>query len=141
MIEKKMIKEYLGEVLAEAGCFLVDIKVDKANRIMVQVDRNEGISIEDCVHISRQLEARMDRDREDFALEVSSPGLDAPFKVPEQYMKNTGKEVRIETGAEETIEGEITGVEDTGISLKTAEGKNLRLDFEMIRTARRILKI
>ena len=140
MIEQALVSEYLEEILAEAGCFLVDIKVDKSNRIIVQVDRNEGVSIEDCVRINRRLEARLDRDKEDFALEVSSPGLDAPFKVLEQYKKNVGKIVRIETTAGETLEGEIKEVRDKGIGLKAGMEKDISLDFDIIRTARRVIK-
>ena len=95
MIDPYKIEAHLREILAEAGCFLVDIRVDKSNKILVHVDRDAGVSIDDCVLISRNLEARLDRDMEDFALEVSSPGLDSPFRVIEQYYKNKGKKVRV----------------------------------------------
>ncbi len=141
MIETTLVKEHLEEILADAGCFLVDIKVDKSNRIMIQVDRQEGVSIENCVHISRQLEEKLDRDKEDFALEVSSPGLDSPFKVIEQYGKSLGNEVRVEMKEGDPIEGHIAEVGDKGIKLETGNGQSLSISFEKILSARRIIRI
>ena len=95
MIEKETVNANLTGILEEIGVFLVDIKVDSNNRILVHVDKMEGISIDDCVRVSRALEAKLDRDMEDFALEVSSPGLDAPFRVLRQYEKSIGKMVSV----------------------------------------------
>ena len=95
MIEKESIETFLGEILEGTEIFLVEVKVDNNNRILVHVDKMDGISIEDCVRVSRALEGKLDRKQEDFALEVSSPGLDAAFKVSEQYMKSIGKKVSV----------------------------------------------
>ena len=66
MIERQTLEAQLTEVLKGTGIFPVDIRVDKGNRIQVQLDKMEGITIEDCARISRELEGKLDRDREDF---------------------------------------------------------------------------
>ena len=139
MIDPETVRDHLKEILAEAGCFLTDIRVDKNNKILVNVDRNEGISIDDCVSISRSLESRLDRDREDFALEVSSPGLDSPFKVIEQYHKNKGKKVRVVSKDGLTVEGLLKEVSDSGIEIYTHETVSMK--FMEIQSIRRIIKI
>ncbi len=96
MIEKEIIEGHLREILSTRDIFLVEVKVDSSSKIRVHIDRMEGISIDNCVGVSRELEGKLDRDQEDFALEVSSPGLDAPFRVREQYVKNMDKMVSVQ---------------------------------------------
>lgn len=122
MIEKGIIESHLQDILQGTEVFLVDVKVDKSNRIRVHVDKNEGISIDDCAGISRALEGKMDRDREDFSLEVSSPGLESPFRVPQQYVKNTGKPVKVETIDGRTLTGVLRTVDKNGIKLELGDG-------------------
>jgi len=141
MIEKGIIETHLKEILEQAGCFLVDIRLDKSNRILVHVDRDEGVSIDDCVKISRELENRLDRDREDFALEVSSPGLDSPFKVIEQYRKNKGNRVRVVLMEGETFEGILMEVKDEGIMIDAGKKGNVNMKMDEIQSARRIVQI
>ncbi len=118
MIERETIEAHLKQILTGTEIFLVDVRVDSSNRITVHIDKIDGISIDDCVRISRDLEGRLDRDREDFALEVSSPGLDAPFKVTEQYRKNIGKMVKVQSADGETYLGILKQVEESGIRLE-----------------------
>ena len=139
MIDPETVRDHLKEILAEAGCFLTDIRVDKNNKIVVSVDRNEGINIDDCVSISRSLESRLDRDREDFVLEISSPGLDSPFKVIEQYHKNIGKKVRVVSKDGLTVEGLLKEVSDSGIVIYTHETVSMK--FMEIQSIRRIIQI
>ena len=139
MIDPETVRDHLKEILAEAGCFLTDIRVDKNNKIVVSVDRNEGINIDDCVSISRSLESRLDRDREDFVLEISSPGLDSPFKVIEQYHKNRGKNVRVVSKDGQTVEGLLKKVSDSGIEIHTHETVSMK--FVEIQSIKRIIQI
>jgi ribosome maturation factor RimP len=124
MIEKGNIEAHLSEILAGTGIFLVDVKVDNNKRILVHVDRKEGISIDDCVKVSRALEARLDREQEDFALEVSSPGLDVPLKVPQQYEKSIGKMVSVQFEDNSKILGILKETDEAGILVEIASGKN-----------------
>ena len=86
MIEKQNIKELVEEFIKGTGLFLVAVKVSSANRITVLADKNEGITIDECAAIHRHIENNLDREKEDFELQVSSPGLDMPFLVIEQYL-------------------------------------------------------
>jgi ribosome maturation factor RimP len=122
MIEKGTIESHIQDILQGTEVFLVDVKVDKSNRIRVHVDKNEGISIDDCAGISRALEGKMDRDREDFSLEVSSPGIESPFRVHQQYVKNTGKAVKVETTNGQALTGILREVDDNGIRLELGDG-------------------
>lgn len=123
MIEKGLIKSQLEDILKGSDVFTVEVKVDNKNKILVHLDRMEGISIDDCVRISRELESRLDRDTEDFALEVSSPGLDAPFRVPQQYEKSLGKKVEVilEDGTKEI--GTLKELKGDGFVLEISQAK------------------
>ena len=118
MISRDIIKELVLSAINETAIFVVDVKVDSANRITVEVDKPEGISIEECVRISRAIESGLDRETEDYELEVSSPGLTAPFKVIEQYRKNCGRQVNVEIRDGQKINGLLQHADDEGIVLE-----------------------
>ena len=97
MIDKNLVKEIVGEWLADKDYFLVDVEVSHDNRVVVEIDHADGVWIEDCVELSRFIEDRLNRDDEDFELEVGSAGLGQPFKVAQQYVNHIGKEVEVLT--------------------------------------------
>ena len=96
MISREKILELVGPVLDEKKFFIVSLTISNSNRITLFVDGLDGVKIEDCVQLSRLIEQGLDREKEDFELEVSSAGLDAPFTVREQYLKNIGNNVDIQ---------------------------------------------
>ena len=75
----------------------MDVTVQPGNTIVVEIDNREGVDIDRCVELSRFIESKLDRDTEDFELEVGSAGLTSPFKVLGQYRKNIGNEVEVLT--------------------------------------------
>jgi ribosome maturation factor RimP len=85
--------------------FLVDVQISATGVIRVFIDSFDGITIERCVQISRHLEGNLDREVEDFELQVSSAGLSEPFRVKEQYYKNVGRNIEILTDAGEKHSG------------------------------------
>lgn len=95
MITNRQIEEIIAPRIAEAELFVVDIDVKPGNKISVLIDSNQGVSIDQCVEISRLIEHSLDRETEDFELQVSSPGLDQPFRVIQQYEKNLGREIEV----------------------------------------------
>jgi ribosome maturation factor RimP len=119
--------------------FLVEVWVKSGNTIRVHVDRPSGISIEECVEISRFLNRNMDREDEDFSLEVSSPGIGVPFKVKQQYEKNVGHEIEVMQKDGTRSKGTLESLNDEGISLKTHKGV-ITLRFDDIKSAREIIK-
>ncbi len=97
MIDKGNLTAVVEEYLSGSNCFLVDLTVTPDNRITVEIDSAESVSIDFCADLSRHIEANLDRETEDFELEVGSAGLTAPFKILKQYEKNIGNQVEVLT--------------------------------------------
>lgn len=95
MIDKNVVKELVEQWLADKEYFLVDVETSLDSRIVVEIDHADGVWIEDCVELSRFIEEHLNRDEEDYELEVGSAGLGQPFKVPQQYVNFIGKEVEV----------------------------------------------
>lgn len=148
MADQNSIEHHLEGILAGKDIFLVSVKVDNNNKIIVHIDTSEGISIDDCARVSRELEEKLDRDREDFALEVSSPGLDSPFRVIEQYQKNVGKRINLVKTDGEKLEGVLKKTGENGIVLEMTSGRKghprdpelLELSFAEIKSGRASIK-
>lgn len=118
MISKERIHELLDIILTEKQVFLVDYSVSKGNKIKILIDKLDGLSIQDCVEVSRFVEHRLNRDEEDFDLEVSSPGASEPLKIREQYIKNTGRVVDVITNDDAKHKGKLLEVKDDNIVLE-----------------------
>ncbi len=119
MIDKTQIVRLVKEQL-EDNMFLVEITVNERNVIDVFVDSFDGLPISKCVAISRHVEHSLDREEEDFELHVSSPGLTRGFKVKEQYIKYTGKQIEVTTDDDKKLEGTLIETGDTGFVLETS---------------------
>ena len=149
MIEKQNIQRLVEEFLKGTELFLVAVKVSSANRITVLADKNEGITIDECASIHRHIEKNLDRDTEDFELQVSSPGLDSPFVVREQYLKNAGRKVEVIDNEGVRYSGILKNITKGGFELetelkvkgKTKELKDISFNFEQIKSTRVILTI
>lgn len=124
MINKNEVIKLVNEKL-EKGMFLVDIMVTKNNSIKVFVDGFDGITIEKCVEISRNIEHNLNRDEEDFELQVSSPGLTEGFKVFEQYEKYKLKEVEVTTNDDTKISGILKEVNKDSVVVETSIRKKV----------------
>ena len=111
MIDKNLVKEIVGEWLTDKDYFLVDVEVSHDNRVVVEIDHADGVWIEDCVELSRFIEDRLNRDDEDFELEVGSAGLGQPFKVAQQYVNHIGKEVEVLTLDGKKLKGILKSVD------------------------------
>jgi ribosome maturation factor RimP len=149
MIDREKIQNLVEEVLSDA-MYIVDISVGFGNAILVSVDSDTGISVGECVRISRHIENSLDREAEDFSLEVSSPGLSSPFKVLRQYMKNIGREVEAVTGSGEKKKGILRSADSNGFELEMVEiekvdGKKVEVpkllaySFEQIKTVKIVI--
>jgi ribosome maturation factor RimP len=119
MIKAETIRGLIEKDLVEKGFFLVDIQVKPSGKIVVFADNFKGITLDDCISISQLIESKIDRNREDYELEVSSPGLDNPLKLPVQYKKNTGRLIRVVTTEGDTREGRIKEADDEKFILET----------------------
>lgn len=114
MIDKDFIKDVADKFLQETPMFLVDVTVRPGNIIVVEIDSDDSIGIDDCIALSRDIESRLDREAEDFELEVGSAGVTSPFKIPRQYKKNEGNEVEVLTKAGQKLSGVLKTSDNNG---------------------------
>ena len=95
MIEKSTVSQIVNDWLEGKEYFVVDVNVSPDDKILVEIDHAEGVWIEDCVELSRYIESKLNREEEDYELEVGSAGIGQPFKVEQQYLNHIGKEVEV----------------------------------------------
>jgi ribosome maturation factor RimP len=152
MIKAELIRELLEEELTGMGFFLVGITVKPVNRIVVYIDSMSGVTIDECITVSRYLENRLNRDGEVFELEVSSPGLDKPLKLPVQFEKNIGRLLTVVKYDGHVITGKLLRANHEIIQLEsevsTKESKTgkkrtghqiLEIKFEEIKKAKVVI--
>lgn len=118
--------------------FLVEVSVKPGNVIRIQLDRPEGISIDACAEISRHMNEMLDRDVEDYSLEVSSPGVGTPFKVKQQYEKNRGHTVDVLQSDGTHLTGTLESISDEGIVLEV-KGTTKMIAFTEIKKTKRVI--
>lgn len=153
MIEKQKIQEIIDDFIKQKDAFVVDIKVSTSNKISIEIDSVKGFTINDCVETSRLIESKLDREVEDYELEVSSAGLSEPFKVVQQYQKNLGKDVETITLDGKKIKGVLSNVTDKGFEIDESkmvkvEGKKKKqsviekhsFDFNQVKSTKIIIK-
>lgn len=119
MIDKSKVETIVNEWLVGKDYFLTDISVSPDDRIVVEIDHKEGVWIDDCVQLSQYIEARLDRDAEDYELEVGSAGIGQPFKVHRQYENHIGEQVEVLTDAGEKFKGTLKEVSDGNFTVTT----------------------
>jgi ribosome maturation factor RimP len=121
VIIKESIQGLVDEFLHEnEAVFLVSLKIGGGNQIEILIDSFEGIKVRDCVRLSRHVEGNLDREEEDFGLQVASAGLEESFKVFPQYQKNVGRKVDVKLLGGQKIEGTMLSAEEgKGIVLET----------------------
>ncbi len=119
MIELKDIEQLANEVLSnelsDKGIYIVDISVSSNAVISILIDSFEGIAIQDCIILSKNIEKNIDREKQDFELNVSSAGLSSPFKVLKQYQKNINKDIEIFTKKNQKLKVTLLSVDEEGI--------------------------
>jgi ribosome maturation factor RimP len=117
-MQKEKIKELLESALEEnPSLFLIDFEITSNNQILVVIDGDNGVSVNDCIEVSRKIEHNLDRDEEDFSLEVTSAGVSTPLRLPRQFKKNIGRKLSVKT-EKETIEGKLEEAGKESILLK-----------------------
>lgn len=149
MIERKHIENIATEALKGSEIFLVDVIVSRSNMIQVFIDHNDGISLDDCAGMHRSIEDQLDREKEDFELQVSSPGLGQPIRVFPQYLKALGQKLEITLQDGDIIKGILLEarpvetdkeaelfVRQTGTKRKPAPEEPVVIQVNRIKTAR-----
>ena len=112
------VTELLNQALEEnPSLFLIDMSISTDNKIRIILDGDTGVTVEDCIAVSRAIEHNLDREEEDFSLEVMSAGVSEPLTISRQYKKNIGRNLKVKTDKGETIEGEIVQANEDAVSL------------------------
>lgn len=114
MIDKNLIGEIVEKALEGTDDFLVDVHVTPDNVVTVEIDSMTGVDIDTCVRLTREIEQQVDRDVEDYELEVGSAGLTSPLKVHRQYEKNIGNELEVLTRDGRKLTGTLKSVSPDG---------------------------
>ena len=135
-MKKEEIIKAVEAAVAERGCFIVDVTVSAANDVEIVLEKEEGIvDWDDCAAIDKVVHEAFDQDAEDYALTVSSAGLDRPFKVFRQYLKAIGSKVDVKfRGGRRLVATLTAATEDTVTlqytALETVEGKKKKEKVE-----------
>lgn len=119
MTFKNKVQELLDVALAERPeLFLVDLSINEANKIIINLDGDQGVNLQDCIDISRTIENNLDREEQDFSLEVASAGVSSPLKFVRQYKKNIGRTLRVKTSSSDDLEAKLVAADEEKISLE-----------------------
>lgn len=116
---REKVAQLLKSALEEnKSLFLIDLNISEDNQIRVILDGDKGVTVEDCMAISRAIEHNLDREEYDFSLEVMSCGVSESLTLPRQYKKNVGRNLKVKTKKEEKIEGELVAANDENCTLR-----------------------
>jgi ribosome maturation factor RimP len=118
MISEKKVQELVEEKIKGSELFIVEVKVSGGNRISIALDRPTKLNVGDCAEVSRFVEAGLNRDVEDFEITVSSPGLEQPLRVLNQFLKHQGRNVRVVLKDGRLLRGKMNSANEEGITLE-----------------------
>jgi ribosome maturation factor RimP len=117
MTFKEKVSNLLEEGLLEKpSLFLVDLSISESYKITVTLDGDNGVTLQDCIDVSRVIDNNLDREEQDYSLEVASAGVSTPLKLVRQYKKNIGRTLKVKT-ATETIEAKLEAASEESITL------------------------
>lgn len=140
MTFKDKVNSLLIEGLADKPTvFLIDLTITDSFKIIVTLDGDNGVALQDCIDVSRAIENNLDREEQDFSLEVASVGVGSPLKMVRQYVKNVGRTLIVKL-ATETIEAELVEANDNFIILswKAREPKKVGKGKETVQKRQEI---
>lgn len=116
---KEKVQLLIEEALQERKeLFLIDFNISPDFKITITIDGDRGVTLQDCINVSRAVEHHLDREEQDFSLEVASAGASSPLKLPRQYIKNVGRKLKVVTVEGEQYEGTLQEADEEQIHLK-----------------------
>ena len=117
MLEQE-VRRLIEEALEEnPSLFLIEFEIKGDNQILVVIDGDKGVSVNDCIEVSRKIEHNLDRDEQDFSLEVTSAGAASPLAMPRQFKKNVGRKLSVKTEVQQ-FEAKLEEANDEEITLR-----------------------
>lgn len=119
LVQSEQIRAWVEEFIANSDQFIVEIKVSPG-KIAVFIDKPAAITIEECTALSRHLYAKLDALGllETHELEVSSPGMDTPLKVPQQYYRRINREIKVIDANGKEYTGRLKSANDKGFEME-----------------------
>jgi len=120
-VEKKVASLVEEKIADRPELFLVEVKMLPNNKLIIHVDGDEGISIQDCVAISRHVGFHLEEENvieQAYNLEVSSPGVGEPLKLNRQYVKNIGRTLSIKLNGGLKKEGKLLSVTENNLLIE-----------------------
>lgn len=119
MLNDNAVKTLIDRGLEErSDLFLIDLKIGVGNKISVVIDGDNGVTVEDCMFMSRAIEHNLDREEDDFSLDVASAGATSPLVNKRQYKKNIGRTLNVKAKSDAKFEGVLTEVDDDEVTLE-----------------------
>lgn len=116
-MDKNKVESYLNSAIEEnPSLFVVDLQISSDNKILVTIDGDEGVPLNECIRISRYVENNLDREEEDYSIEVATPDIAKPLVMTRQYVKNVGRTLKVLT-ADGKYEGVLTEVTSEAVKL------------------------
>lgn len=119
MIDKFKVLDIIKDTLEGTDKYLVNMKITPDSRIFVDIDGDNGINIDDCIELSRAIENKLNREEEDFELNVSSAGADSPLKMPRQYRRHEGRMLSVEPFEGQAVSGTLIECDEEHFTIKT----------------------
>ena len=104
------IENWISEIIVNTPTQLLELKVSKGKKISVTIEHPEHVSIQQCIEISKHIAHNLGESADEYEIEVSSPGIDKPFKHPIQYQKYKGKEVEVKLKNQQILQGTLDNV-------------------------------
>jgi len=111
------LESSIYKIICSLTLFLISLDIQGNNEIKVAIDGDNGVTVQDCIAVSRKVEHNLDRDEEDFSLEVMSVGATTPLQQIRQYKKNIGRVLEVKTKANAKIEGTLEEATDESVTL------------------------
>ena len=116
---RSKVESLLEAALEEdQSLFLIDLKIGSDNSIHITLDGDQGVTLKDCMNVSRAIEHNLDREEYDFSLEVASAGVGSPLLNSRQYIKNIGRKLRVESLEVSTLEGTLTAADNLAFTIE-----------------------
>ena len=135
-MNKEKIIQAIEPAVKERGCFLVEVSVSADNDIEIVIEKEEGIvDWEDCAAIDKVMHELFDQDVEDYALTVSSAGLDRPFKVMKQFQKAIGTKVDVWMKGGKKVKGVLVAATEEDVTVDESV-----IPFSQINSVRPIIE-
>lgn len=122
MLKKLITKEHILALanghLEGSSIYVTGLRISSDNQISLFIDGDNGVTIKDCVALSRAIEGQLDREQGDFALDVSSHGAATPLVMPRQYLRHIGRTFEIKLLDGSKAEGTLVACSDEGLKIE-----------------------